>query len=84
MASNYPPGVSGREYEIAGPDTEREADGTCSHCGLTGPGLIQTYGYSEWFVCDACEETTDLPSRNDMICDDCGRADGTHDYTVEH
>jgi hypothetical protein len=61
MASNYPPGVTGREYEIAGPDTEREADGTCSHCGLTGPGLIQTYGYSEWFICDACEETTDLP-----------------------
>ncbi len=29
MLSNYPPGVTGNEYEIAGPDFEQEVDQEC-------------------------------------------------------
>ena len=29
MSSNYPPGVTGREPQIAGPDAEREEEHTC-------------------------------------------------------
>ena len=32
MAGNYPPGVSGDEYEILGPDWQEEA-GVCPGCG---------------------------------------------------
>ena len=32
MAGNYPPGVSGDEYAIAGPDWQEEA-GICPGCG---------------------------------------------------
>lgn len=31
MYSNLPPGVTGREYEIAGPDAEFEMDISCDH-----------------------------------------------------
>jgi len=33
--SNYPPGVTGAEYEISGPDREWEAPrlGVCKYCG---------------------------------------------------
>ena len=32
MAGNYPPGVSGDEYAIVGPDWQEEA-GVCPGCG---------------------------------------------------
>ena len=33
MAGNYPPGVSGDEYAIAGPDWQEEEAGVCPGCG---------------------------------------------------
>ena len=30
--SNYPPGVTGNEYEIAGPDSEWEDTNYCEKC----------------------------------------------------
>lgn len=35
MSSNYPPGVSGREYPIAGPDKEFDAERTCGQQDVT-------------------------------------------------
>ena len=32
MGGNYPPGVSGNEYEILGPDWQEE-EGVCPGCG---------------------------------------------------
>jgi ssDNA-binding Zn-finger/Zn-ribbon topoisomerase 1 len=63
MASNYPPGVTGAEYEIAGPDYEKESDVPCEKCG--GEQMEQGYGYERWLVCMDCEETTDLPAPED-------------------
>jgi hypothetical protein len=34
MSSNYPPGVTGREWQISGPDVEREEAHTCGAKGI--------------------------------------------------
>lgn len=36
--SNYPPGVTGNEFEIAGPDKEWEIERECPVCAETGTG----------------------------------------------
>lgn len=61
MSSNYPPGVTGREYQIAGPDYEREIDGECPNCEEEGTLLQQGYGYEHWVVCSNCDHEYDLP-----------------------
>ena len=49
--SNYPPGVTGAEFEIAGPDYERELDDeVCPTCG-SGPMLEQGYRQERWKTC---------------------------------
>ena len=57
MASNYPPGVTGNEYAIAGPDYEKESDTPCPECG--GQTMEQGYQHERWLVCEN-EHTTDL------------------------
>ncbi len=64
---DYPPGVTGNEYAIAGPDYERESDTPCPYiigkgedslpCGE--PTMEQGYQYERWLVCDN-EHVTDL------------------------
>ena len=58
--SNYPPGVTGNEYEIAGPDYEKDYDTPCPKCG----DCMMELGYrgTRWVVCCACDYTADLPS----------------------
>lgn len=65
MSSNYPPGVTGNELEIAGPDSEKEAtqEVVCygDDCALCGDeqeveGMEWTYGgtiYFDW-KCPSC------------------------------
>jgi hypothetical protein len=43
MASNYPPGVTGREYQIAGADREEEATFDCPEHGEVS-GWVEYYG----------------------------------------
>ena len=50
MSSQYPPGVTGNEYEIAGPDSEKELDELCSICNETQVEL--SYGHKRWIVCE--------------------------------
>ena len=57
---NYPPGVSGNEYAIAGPDHEKELDAYCLTCDSKQPGTEQGYGFQRWFICETCGETTEL------------------------
>ena len=58
MSSNYPPGVTGNEYAIAGPDYERESTIICDNCGhqMTELG----YRGERWLSCD-CGNSDDLP-----------------------
>ena len=60
--SNYPPGVTGSEYEIAGPDTEVESREYCKWCASPQDGYTMTYRYERWFDCESCGETTDMES----------------------
>ncbi len=68
--NNYPPGVTGNELEIAGPDYEKESDIPCPYiekgegedrlpCGE--PTMEQGYQHDRWLVCDN-DHTTDLES----------------------
>lgn len=57
--SNYPPGVTGNEYEIAGPDYEREIDGECPECGEDGTLMAVGYRSDHWTVCSACDHQED-------------------------
>ena len=63
--SNYPPGVTGREYAIAGADYEIDATETCELTGEEEEGVEQGYGYDRWFVCYEHNHTTNLPERDD-------------------
>lgn len=59
MASNYPPGVTGREYEIAGPDSEWPDDGECSNCDFEGTVLMTYFRFEAWFDCPKCGKRND-------------------------
>ncbi len=70
MASNYPPGVTGNEFEISGPEWEREQEHYCPACGEDRMGVA--YGHSYWaaWACDTCGDVIDLeddegPDRDD-------------------
>lgn len=58
MSSNYPPGVTGNEFAIAGPDYEKESTVPCIECG--GPMMELGYRHERWLVCQSCEHTSDL------------------------
>ena len=76
MPSNYPPGVTGSEYPIAGPDYEREA-GRCPSCG---EDTLYEYGYQSdsWLDCTECDfhEELDRYDRYDEELDKYERNDG--------
>ena len=59
MSFNYPPGVTGNEYEIAGPDWEVEVTGECPSCGHDDSLLAQGYGGGRWTVCLDCDWYSD-------------------------
>ncbi len=62
--NNYPPGVTGNEFAIAGPDYEREVDGACVKCGDEAL-MEQGYRTDRWTVCNSCGNTVDLPAERD-------------------
>lgn len=69
---DYPPGVTGNEYEIAGPDYEKETDELCprrmdadsinllSESNCEGFLIEQGYRGQRWVVCSKCNYQADL------------------------
>jgi len=57
VSSNYPPGVTGNEFAIAGPDYERESDKPCPEC--SEPTMELGYLGDRWLACNN-GHTTDL------------------------
>ena len=53
---NYPPGVTGNEYEIAGPDKEWEEQFVCKSCGFDDVVIKQFYKYKTFWECPGCDE----------------------------
>lgn len=59
---SYPPGVTGNEYEIAGPDYEKDVEGWCPDCSENGTLFVRGYRGQLWQVCSACGYQEDLDS----------------------
>lgn len=79
MSNNYPPGVTGNEFAITGPDYERETEELCGDCDR-GRGWVVEQGYrgDRWLTCLACGWTTDLE-----YADDDPDPDRAHDEELE-
>lgn len=77
--SNYPPGVSGNEFEIAGADVEIETEALCARCVLESavkegekvPATIYGYHGNLWAQCDQGHE---------IEVEDCDDAPDEPDY----
>ena len=57
--SNYPPGVSGGEWQISGP-RETESRRFCKVCGSVQDGLRLDWGVSMEWECYACDTAVEL------------------------
>ena len=53
--SNYPPGVSGFEYEIAGPDAEWNKSLWCDECDRITLFTCQSYQNTYSAACTVCD-----------------------------
>jgi len=60
LGSNYPPGVTGNEYEIAGPDFESEGDRYCDQCEKESFHFIDGYRGSVTARCEECSNEIDI------------------------
>ncbi|KKL26928.1 hypothetical protein LCGC14_2390380 [marine sediment metagenome] len=72
---DYPPGVTGNEIEIAGPDYEKESDELCpailwygSEC--QAPTLEEDYDGRRWLSCDNGHQTDLEPTEPDQAYDE--------------
>jgi len=67
--TNYPPGVTGNEYEIAGPDFEEILNERCPQCYGRDSLIAQGYRGQRWVVCVDCDYYKD---RSPEWCCDAG------------
>lgn len=51
--SNYPPGVTGMEYQIAGASAETDEAVSCE-CGFSGEVVVSHYGTAWTWECPDC------------------------------
>lgn len=58
--SNYPPGVTGGEYEIAGADDEWEEERDCEACGKRTTWYRARYRHETWGTCTECGLSQDF------------------------
>jgi hypothetical protein len=65
--SNYPDGVTGNEYAIAGPDSEWEEELHCAKCEKTTMFSCETFRGQRSGLCDECGSDTDLGHNDDYI-----------------
>lgn len=52
--SSYPPGVTGNEFEIAGPDWEAEEVHFCFHCDKVQDHIVTGFDGMVWKTCQFC------------------------------
>ena len=67
MAGNYPDGVTGNEYEIAGPDSEWEEELYCAKCEKTTTFSCESFRKQRSGICSECESDIDLGHVDDDI-----------------
>ena len=64
---DYPPGVTGNEYEIAGPDSVWEEKLDCANCEKTTMFSCESFRGQRSGVCGECESDIDLGHMDDDI-----------------
>lgn len=64
MSSNYPPGVTGNEWQIAGPEWEDDIDVACD-CGFFG--TVDAWGAMSvtYWECPTCHTQHAVPVEHD-------------------
>jgi|TARA_B110001454_G_scaffold57108_1_gene55830 hypothetical protein len=67
MAGNYPDGVTGNEYAIAGPDSEWEEELYCEKCQKDTLFGCESFRGQRSGICDKCGSDVDLGHRDDYI-----------------
>jgi len=67
MSSNYPPGVTGNEYEIAGPDEQWDEEYFCEKCETDTMFSCESFQGQRSGVCGECNSDLDLGHRDDYI-----------------
>ena len=67
MAGNYPDGVTGNEYAIAGPDDEWESSHYCDECEKTTDFSCESFRGQRSGICGECGFDLDLGHRDDDI-----------------
>ena len=67
MAGNYPDGVTGNEYAIAGPDSEWEDIHYCEKCQKDTLFSCESFQKQRSGICDKCGSDIDLGSTDDDI-----------------
>ena len=65
--SNYPPGVTGNEYEIAGPDDEWESEHYCEKCEKDTMFSCESFQKQRSGICSECDSDIDLGHTDDDI-----------------
>ena len=65
--SNYPPGVTGNEYEIAGPDSEWEDTHNCEKCEKDTLFSCESFQKQRSGICSECDSDIDLGHTDDDI-----------------
>ena len=65
--SNYPPGVTGNEYEIAGPDSEWEEELHCDKCEKDELFYCESFQKQRSGRCPVCDNHIDLGHNDDYI-----------------
>jgi len=65
--SNYPDGVTGNEYEIAGPDSEWEEELYCAKCEKTTTFSCESFRKQRSGICSECDYDIDLGHVDDDI-----------------
>ena len=64
---NYPPGVTGNEYEIAGPDDEWEDELHCKKCEKITTFNCESFRKQRSGICSKCNSDIDLGHADDDI-----------------
>ena len=64
---NYPPGVTGNEYEIAGPDSEWEETHYCEKCEKDTVFSCESFQKQRSGICSECDSDIDLGHADDYI-----------------
>ena len=82
VGSNYPPGVTGNEYEIAGPDLMWEDEHFCEACDKYTEFDCESFNKIVSGRCTVCASDIDLGTHGDYFIDPDRQKDEAEDIRL--